>query len=75
MENNDLELLDLLTIISFSIQMQNNEELHKQSTNNDILRNLHNDIEILMEDNRRLCNTIIEQNKKIIKLLGGEADA
>lgn len=75
MENKDLELLDLLTIISFSIQMQNNEELHKQSTNNDILKKLHNDIEALMKDNRILCNKIIEQNKKIIDMLGDDKNA
>ena len=72
---NNLEFLDILSIISFSIQMENNEELHKQSSNNDVLKHLHDDITVLMEDNRFLCNKIIEQNEQIIRLLGGVKDA
>lgn len=44
---NDLEFLDMLAIVSFALQMQLIEDTQKQATNNDILINLHHDIEIL----------------------------
>ena len=47
MENNSLEFLDLLTIISFAIQMQNTVALSKQATNNDVINDIHQDIERL----------------------------
>ena len=40
-------LLDLLTILSFWIQLENMEELAQQASNDDILKNLHHDLQIV----------------------------
>lgn len=70
--NNDVSFLDIVTVISFVLQLSNNDELHKQSTNDEIQSKLHNDIMKLLEDNRKLFNIVIEQNKEILKLLRKE---
>lgn len=44
MGNNNLELLDIITLISFAMQLQNAEQLRKQATNNDVINDIHNDI-------------------------------
>lgn len=65
----ELELVDALTILSFILQVENNEELEKQSTNDEIQNNLHNDVMLLLKDNRRLFNVVIKQNEEILKKL------
>lgn len=72
---NQLDMLDVITIVSFALQLQNNENLRKQTTNDDVIENLHEDIMALFLENRELNQTIIRQNKMIIQLLGGEPDA
>lgn len=42
-----MELLDLLSIISFMMQLNNSYLLSKQATNNDVINNIHQDIERL----------------------------
>lgn len=69
---NDLSFLDLVTIASFVLQLGNNDELHKQLTNDEIQSRLHDDIMNLLEDNRKLFNIVIEQNNEILKLLRKE---
>lgn len=44
MENNNLGFLDILSIISFSMQVQNYQALQKQATNNEVIEDIHNDI-------------------------------
>lgn len=44
MENNNLEFLDVLTIISATLQIQSYQALQKQATNNEVIENVHNDI-------------------------------
>lgn len=44
MENNNLEFLDVLTIISFTLQVQSYQALQKQATNNEVIEGIHNDI-------------------------------
>lgn len=44
---NNLEFLDVLAIVSFALQMQNTEHLYKQATNNDVIRDIHEDIDRL----------------------------
>lgn len=44
MGNNNLELLDIITLISFAMQLQNAEQLRKQATNNDVINDIHQDI-------------------------------
>ena len=70
--NDQFDFLDMITILSFILQLQNNEELQKQTSNDELLKRLHNDVMIAVEDNRKLCSKIMEQNEKIIALLKGE---
>lgn len=67
--NENLDFLDTITLVSFILQIQNNDELHKQTSNDEVIENLHNDIMSLMIENRQLSKKIIEQNEEIIKLL------
>jgi ethanolamine utilization cobalamin adenosyltransferase len=68
---NSITILDIINILSFILQIQNNEELEQQSTNDDILEMLHNDVMELLEDNRKLFNITIEQNNEILDYLKG----
>lgn len=54
----DLELLDIIAIISLYYQADSNAQLKEQSTNDDILREMN-----------LLVSRLIEQNDEIIKLL------
>lgn len=69
---NNYDLLDILTILSFVLQLQNNDELHKQSTNDEIIEKLHNDMLEILNDNRLLFKIVIEQNEKILSMLRGD---
>lgn len=66
---NNLTTLDLIAIISFILQLDNNEELNKQTSNDEILKQLHDDIMWAIEDNHKICSKIISQNDDIIKKL------
>lgn len=65
----NISMLDLIAIISFVLQVDNNEELNRQTSNDEILKRLHDDVMKSIEDNRKLCSTIISQNDDIIKKL------
>ena len=54
----DLQLLDIIAIISLYYQADSNAQLRSQSTNDDIL----NEMKILV-------TRLIEQNNEIIKIL------
>ena len=69
---NNYDLLDILTILSFVLQLQNNDELHKQSTNDEIIEKLHNDMLEMLNDNRLLFKIVIEQNEQILSMLRGD---
>lgn len=60
-QKKELDFLDILTILSFILHLQNNEELQKQSSNDDIMQELDK------QDNR-FFQTIIDQNNQIINL-------
>ena len=47
MNNQQIEFLDLLAIVSFALQMEFLEQLGKQTTNDDIINHLHKDIAIV----------------------------
>lgn len=64
-----IELLDVITVLSFVLQLENNDELKRQTTNDEILKTLHDDVMFSLEDNRKLCSKIIEQNNEILKVL------
>ena len=47
MNNDNFEILDVLAIISFALQLHSAIELSKQATNNDVIHDIHQDIERL----------------------------
>lgn len=60
-QKKSLDFLDILAIVSFILQLQNNQELQKQSSNDDIMQELD-------KQNNRFFQTIIDQNNQIIDL-------
>lgn len=66
-ENQQFEFLDILTIISFAMQLMNQQNIAKQVTTNDLMHELH------AQDSEYLA-VIIEQNKRIIQLLETSSD-
>lgn len=70
--NKNLDMLDIIAIVSFVLQLQNNDELQKQTSNDEILKRLHEDVMTAIEDNRKLSAKIMAQNEEIIALLKGE---
>lgn len=42
-----MNFLDAIAIVSFMMQLQNNEILRKQATNDDIIEDLHRDVDRL----------------------------
>lgn len=61
-ENQQFEFLDILAIISFVIQIMNQQNIAKQVTANDLMQELHT------QDSEYL-QVIVAQNKRIIQLL------
>lgn len=55
MFDQQLEFLDMLSIVSFALQMEMIEEMRRQATNDDIIEHLHNDLVVV--DNK--LNAII----------------
>lgn len=66
---NELDMLDIITMVSFILQLQNNAELRQQTSDDQVIERLHNDIMFLLKENRELCERIIEQNNVIIERL------
>ena len=56
----EFELLDFITLYSLMIQIDSNQQLRNQSTNDDILKEIKN-----------IASTLEEQNREIIELLKG----
>lgn len=66
---NELDMLDIISVVSFILQLQNNAELRQQTSNDQVIENIHNDITALLNENRVLCKHIIEQNNIILEML------
>lgn len=66
---NELDILDIISVVSFILQLQNNAELRQQTSNDQVIENIHNDITALLNENRALCKHIIEQNNTILEML------
>jgi hypothetical protein len=60
--NNQLGFLDVLTIVSFCLQIMNVEENKQQSSNDDIMQELQT-------QDREFLETIVENQKKIMSML------
>lgn len=70
-QNKNLDILDILTILSFILQLQNNEELQKQSSNDDIMRELETQDDKFFQTIIKQNNQIIDLNKQILEKLEG----
>lgn len=70
-QNKNLDILDILTILSFILQLQNNEELQKQSSNDDIMRELETQDDKFFQTIINQNNQIIDLNKQILEKLEG----
>ena len=69
--NNNLETLDILSIISFVIAVLNYQENLKQASNNELLKELKNQ-DVTMNDKIINKLKLIElQNKEILDFLKG----
>ncbi len=69
MNQNQYDMLDIISVVSFVLQLQNNSELRKQTSNDEVIKRLHDDIVALANENRGLSQKIIHQNDVIIRLL------
>lgn len=67
-----MNLINIIQILSFILQVENNEELAQQSTNDEVIENLHHDIVNLLQDNRDLFDIVIKQNDEILDILKGD---
>lgn len=47
MDNQQFEFLDILTMLGFAMQLQNMTDISKQATNNDILKELQQDVVVI----------------------------
>lgn len=57
----NFEFLDIITILSFAMQLMNNDSLQRQATNNDLLNELHRDVDMLSSKLDRLL-LLVEGN-------------
>ena len=71
--NNNLEFLDIITILSFIIGVEN-LELNERQVNN-LEKHLAEQDHILIEEQNSMLKIIIEQNEQIISLLKGQKHA
>lgn len=63
----NFEFLDVITILSFAMQLMNNEALAKQSTNDDILEELRTDVAMLNLKLDRLLSLVAGSNTDVGK--------
>lgn len=54
----NFEFLDIITILSFAMQLMNNDALARQATNNDLLNELHADMDALNSKLDRLISLV-----------------
>lgn len=69
---NNLNFLDIINILSFLLQLENNNELEKQSSNDDIMQELRKQDNLLFKKIIKQNETIIKQNNEILFLLKGK---
>ncbi len=70
--NKQFELLDIITLLSFSLQLYNHMELDKEAkdevSSNNILQEIVDNFKI----NNELCTTIVNQNDKLLETIRKE---
>lgn len=65
------DVLNIISIASYLLSIQNLQLNTQQTTNDDLNKHLHEQDEILREQNEKFLNKIIQQNEEIINLLKG----
>lgn len=70
--NKNLEVLDIISVISFYITILNYEENLKQTSNNQLFKELQKQDDIMSKQIINKLKIIESQNQKIIELLKGE---
>lgn len=65
------DILNIITIASYLLSIQNLQLNQQQATNDDLNKHLQKQDEILHEQNEKFLNKIIQQNEEIINLLKG----
>ena len=66
---NNLEILDILSVISFFLSYLNYEENLKQTSNNELFKELQKQDDIMSNQIIERINNVEKQNGEILKLL------
>ena len=70
--NRDLDLLDLISLFSFYMSIKNYQENLKQTSNNELLKELQKQDDIINNQIIDKLKIIENQNKQILDFLKGE---
>lgn len=70
--NRDLDFLDLISLFSFYISIKNYQENLKQTSNNELLKELQKQDDIMNNQIIDKLKIIENQNNKILDFLKGE---
>ena len=70
--NRDLDLLDLISLFSFYMSIKNYQENLKQTSNNELLKELQKQADIINNQIIDKLKIIENQNKQILDFLKGE---
>lgn len=70
--NNELNILDIVSIASFYLSILNYEENLKQTSNNELLKELYKQDDLINNKIIEKLNILEEQNKTILQLLKGD---
>ena len=65
------DALNIISIASYLLSIQNLQLNQQDLSNNNLNEHLHEQDDILREQNEKYLKKIIEQNDQIIKILGG----
>ena len=65
------DILNIISIASYLLSIQNLQLNQQDLSNNTLNEHLHEQDKILLEQNEKYLNKIIQQNKTIITLLKG----
>lgn len=65
------DILNIISIASYLLSIQNLQLNQQDLSNNNLNEHLQEQDKILLEQNEKYLNKIIEQNEEILKLLKG----
>lgn len=70
--NNELNILDIVSIVNLYLSILNHEENFKQTSNNELLKELYKQDDLINNKIIEKLNILEEQNKTILQLLKGD---